>query len=112
MIKVYATKQGEKYRLLVQGHATKGQEEGSLVCAAVSALTGALVSFATSHPACRYVRASLSRGNAFLSCRSGLNEAYDMTVLALRQLALEHPMHVCFPCGGTLVNDTEALPVL
>ncbi|MBR2312668.1 MAG: ribosomal-processing cysteine protease Prp [Clostridia bacterium] len=99
MIKIYATKQGEKYRLLVEGHAQKGTE-GSLVCAAVSALAGALVGYATSNPACRYVRASLSRGNAFLSCRSGLNEAYDMTVLALRQLALEHPMHVCFPCGG------------
>ena len=111
MIKVYATKQGEKCRLLVEGHA-KSDGEGSLVCAAVSALTGALISFAASNPACRYVRASLSRGNAFLSCRSGLNDTYDMTVLALRQLALEYPMHVCFPYGSTAVNDTEALSVL
>ncbi len=105
MIKIYATKQGEKYRLLVEGHAQKGTE-GSLVCAAVSALMGALVSFATSHPACRYVRASLSRGNAFLSCRYGLNDTYAMTVSALRQLALEYPMHVCFPDRSTAVNDT------
>lgn len=111
MIKIYATKRGEKYRLLVEGHAKK-EGGGSLVCAAVSALTGALVSFAKSHPACRYVRTSLARGNAFLSCKYGLNDTYDMTVSALQQLAMDYPMHVCFPDKSVAVDDTGMTPVL
>ena len=95
MIRVYATKRGEKYRLFVTGHAEK-TGEGSLVCAAVSALVEALVLFAEQNPACRYVRVGLDRGYAFLSCRYGLNDTFAMTVAALRRLADEHPTHLCF----------------
>lgn len=98
MIAVYADKLGGKYRLLVEGHA--GEDgEGSLVCAAVSALTGALVEYAKSNPACRHLRASVDKGRVFLSCRYGLGNAFDMTALALAKLAAIYPQHMAYYRG-------------
>lgn len=93
MIAVYADKREEKYRLLVEGHAEQA-EEGKLVCAAVSALTGALLQYAKSSPVCRYVRATADKGQVFLSCRYGLENAFEMTVLALTELAFLYPRHI------------------
>ncbi len=67
MIEIYASKRGEKYRLFAVGHAEKSGQ-GALVCAAVSVLTEALLSFAKQNPACRYVRVGLESGSALLSC--------------------------------------------
>lgn len=111
MIRIYATKRGEKYRLLVQGHAEK-EGEGRLVCAAVSALTGALVGFARACTACKYVRSSLSHGNVFLSCHFGLQDAFFMTLLALQQLADAYPMHLCVCSTQGAVNDSRYVGVL
>ena len=93
MIAVYADHRGEKYRLLVEGHAGR-EGAGSLVCAAVSALTGALVEYAKSNPVCRYVRSASEKGRVFLSCRMGLENAFEMTVGALAQLAAAYPQHI------------------
>lgn len=93
MITVYADKTGDKYRLLVEGHADKTRG-GSIVCAAVSALAGALSSFAASRAACRYLRVSEERGRLFLSCRGGLENAFEMTVEALALLAASYPEHI------------------
>lgn len=93
MIEVYTDKQGEKYRLLVKGHA--GQEEqGHLVCAAVSALTVGLVEYAKKSPTCRYLRTAADKGMVFLSCLYGLENAFEMTVLALGKLAAAYPQHI------------------
>ncbi len=100
MIVVYAQQWGEKYRLLVEGHAGR-DTEGSLVCAAVSALTGALVEYAKSSPACRYLRTTSDKGRVFLSCRMGLENAFEMTVGALAQLAAAYPQHIaCHSIAG------------
>ena len=107
MIRVYASKRGEKFRLFVQGHAERSGE-GALVCAAVSALTQALGLYAGQHGACRHVRQVTSHGTSFLSCCYGLNEPFDMIVTALRQLALEYPQHVCF-CGESVDDKEQAL---
>lgn len=93
MITVYADHRGEKYRLLVEGHAGR-EGAGSLVCAAVSALTGALVEYAKSNPVCRYVRTASDKGRVFLSCQMGLENAFEMTVGALMQLAAAYPRHI------------------
>ena len=93
MIAVYADRRGSKYRLLVQGHAGEG-EGAPLVCAAVSALTGALFSFAKQEPRCRHKRLVMREGEVFLSCVGGLRGAFDMTVQALAELAAAYP--VCF----------------
>ncbi len=95
MIKVWATRRGQKCRLLVLGHA-EGTGEGKLVCAAVSALTGALVTYAKNNPVCRHVRANAEAGRVFLSCRSGLGSAFDMTREALALLAKEYPENVAY----------------
>jgi len=111
MIRIYASKRGEKYRLFVVGHAEKSGQ-GALVCAAVSALTEALVSFARHNPACRYVRVGLESGSAFLSCCFGLRDTFAMTVGALRQLADKYPMHIRFCSTPSTVNDRERVCVL
>lgn len=105
MIAVYVDKRGEKYRLLVEGHAGE-DSEGSLVCAAVSALTGALVEYAKSSPVCRHLRTTTHKGRVFLSCCDGLGNAFDMTALALAKLAASYPRHVAYYRG------TKSAPTL
>ena len=90
MIAVYADRRGAKYRLFVQGHAGEGAG-APLVCAAVSALTGALLSCAESEPRCRTKRILMREGEVFLSCVGGLRGAFDMTMQALEALALSYP---------------------
>ena len=94
MIRVYADRHGQKYRLLTEGHADYPDGEAPLVCAAVSALTGALVQFAKEQHACRFVRVSVSHGHIFFRCCGGLKNAFEMTVAALSALALQYPKHV------------------
>ena len=93
MIAVYADRRGSKYRLLVQGHAGEG-EVAPLVCAAVSALTGALTAFAENEPRCRRKRIALREGEVFLSCVGGLRGAFDMTMQALEMLAVTYPQYI------------------
>lgn len=95
MIHVYADREGQKYRLLAQGHADDSVSDGALVCAAVSALTGALLQFARSRECCRFLRASMAHGHIFFSCRGGLKNAFEMTVAALSALAQQYPRHIC-----------------
>ena len=90
MIAVYADKRGEKYRLFVKGHAGVG-EKASLVCAAVSALTGALLTYTRRSPRCWAKRLLENEGEIYLSCRGGLRGAFDMTLLALEVLAVSYP---------------------
>lgn len=109
MIRIYATKRGEKHRLLVEGHAEK-TGQGPLVCAAVSALCEALALYVGQSPDCRHVRLTADRGLTFLSYRATGSEAFDMTALALRRLAVEYPQHVCVE--KVAVDDTATAPVL
>ena len=98
MIRVYADRRGQKYRLLTEGHADYPDGDAPLVCAAVSALTGALVQFAKRQDTCRFVRLSVSHGHVFFSCCGGLKNAFEMIVTALSALALQYPLHVTL-CG-------------
>ncbi len=95
MIRIYADRRGDKCRLLAVGHA-EGMGEGKLVCAAVSALTGALVNYAKNNPVCRHVRANMEAGRVFLSCCGGLGNAFEMTAAALALLAEEYPENVAY----------------
>lgn len=94
MIRVYADRVGQKYRLLAKGHADDGDADGALVCAAVSALTGALLQFAKSRESCRFLRATMAHGYVFFSCRGGLKNAFEMIVAALSALARQYPRHI------------------
>lgn len=105
MIAVYADRRGAKYRLLVQGHAGEG-EEAPLVCAAVSALTGALAAFAENEPRCRTKRISLCEGEMFLSCVGGLRGAFDMTMQALEALAVVYPKNFHRLCRTVYEDGT------
>lgn len=105
MIRVYADRRGQKYRLLAEGHADHKDEDASQVCAAVSALTGALVQFAKGQHACRFVRVSVAHGHVFFSCCGGLKNAFEMIVAALSALALQYPHHVML-CGEDRVVAT------
>ncbi|MBQ9778981.1 MAG: ribosomal-processing cysteine protease Prp [Clostridia bacterium] len=90
MIHVYANREGARCRLFVQGHAdyATGQD---IVCAAVSALTGALVAFAAESPACRHLRWSVAHGELFLSCRGGLGVGFDIVMRGLRAIGEQYP---------------------
>ena len=90
MIRVYAERQGARCRLFVEGHADHATGE-DIVCAAVSALTGALVAFAAESPACRHLRWSVRRGELFLSCRGGLGVGFDIVMRGLRAIREQYP---------------------
>ena len=98
MIAVYADRSGDRYRLLVEGHA-EAHPEAAVICAGVSALTQALVTLATRRASCRHLRWSVSRGRVFLSCRGGLGGAFELVLTGLRELAQQYPSCVC-------VNDS------
>ena len=93
MIEVYATKQAEKYRLLIHGHAAD-TEEGRRVCAAVSALGGALLQYAKGTGGATHVRHVMEPGFLFLSCVGGVSGAFEAVVEALASIAKEYGEHV------------------
>ena len=88
MIEVYAKRRGERCSFFATGHATEGRER-DVVCAGVSALTGALVIHAVSSNA-RYVRYTVSSGQVFLSCR-GLGDAFELVLEGLSAIAERYP---------------------
>lgn len=99
MIRVFAYRKGGYYRLYVAGHAEYNPGE-DVVCAGVSALVGALVSFATGSQNCRHLRWSARSGEVFLSCRGGLASAFEAVVLGLQQIAAAYPQHVSVEKSG------------
>ena len=93
MIEIYAQRKGSYYRLFVTGHADYHPGE-DIVCAGVSALTGALIGFARGNAQCRHLRTHLAPGEAFLACRGGLGSAFDVVVDGLCRIAASYPDHV------------------
>ena len=93
MIRVYAQRKGSRCRLLVEGHAAYSTEN-DIVCAGVSALTGALIRYARLSPACGHLRCYAKRGEAFLSCRGGLGAGFDLVLQGLCAIAEQYPAHV------------------
>lgn len=91
MILVYANREGARCRLFVEGHADYQKKGDDIVCAAVSALTGALVAFAAESPACRHLRWSVRKGELFLSCRGGLGVGFDIVMRGLRAIGEQYP---------------------
>ena len=92
MIRVTASRQRDRCRLAVLGHAGQGAERDA-VCAGVSALSGALLMWATQSGRCRHVRQYAAPGVLFLSCR-GAGDAFDAAVLGLRAIAKAYPTHL------------------
>ena len=90
MIEVYVERKGTRCRLYVVGHAAYA-EGPDIVCAGVSALTGALLDYAERCGNCRHLRTSMERGRVFLSCHGGLGAAFDMTVQGLSAIAESYP---------------------
>ena len=93
MIEVYLKRRGGYYRLYVTGHADYAPGH-DIVCAGVSALTGALLALASTDGACRHLRTLARRGELFLCCRGGLGKAFEATALGLAGIARAYPGHV------------------
>lgn len=93
MIEVFAHRKGGYYRLYITGHANY-QPGNDVVCAGVSALSGALASFAAENPHCRHLRCNLGKGELFLSCRGGLGNAWNAIIKGLCAIAESYPLHV------------------
>ena len=91
MIAVYAKRRGERCSFFASGHANATPEQ-DVVCAGVSALTGALVFHAVKSHA-RYLRYTVSAGQIFLSCQ-GLGDAFEMTLTGLVAIAEQYPEHL------------------
>lgn len=92
MIEVYAQRHGTRCRLLVTGHAESGAQQDA-VCAAVSALTAALVLYVLEKKTCRHVRYSMASGEVFLSCHDP-GEGFALVMRGLSAIAAEYPEHV------------------
>ncbi|MBE6703233.1 MAG: ribosomal-processing cysteine protease Prp [Ruminococcaceae bacterium] len=92
MIRVYAWRQADRCRLFVLGHANSGAER-DIVCAGVSALTGALVFQAVQSEYCRHTRYRMAPGEIFLSCR-GLGDGFETVISGLTAIARQYPAHL------------------
>ena len=90
MICVYAHRTGKRCRLYVEGHADGG-EERHVICAGVSALTGALILYAAAN--CKHARFYMSPGKAFLSCPT-LGEGFEVALRGLCEIAKTYPDQV------------------
>ena len=99
MIRVFAYRKRGYFRLYVTGHADYNPGE-DVVCAGVSALVGALLSFATKSRDCRHLRWSAHPGEVFLACRGGLGVGFDIVLAGLEQIAAGYPDHVCVEKSG------------
>ena len=93
MIRVYADRQGGRYRLYAEGHAETLPDK-ELVCAGVSALMEGLLFYARQNPECRHLRSTAEPGRVFLSCRGGLSSAFEMTLCGLLHIAAIYPRDV------------------
>lgn len=100
MIRIFAYRKGGCFRFYATGHAEYHPGE-DVVCAGVSALTGALISYAASCADCRHLRWHCASGEAFLSCRGLARSVSDAILLGLSQIAAVYPEHVC------VESDTE-----
>ena len=92
MIRVYATRNGEKCRLWVEGHAAAGQERDA-VCAGVSSLVQSLVLYAQNSPHAGRLRCATAPGQAFFSC-IGVAEGFALVLHGLCVIAKAFPQHV------------------
>lgn len=97
MIRVTASRLQDRCRLVILGHAEQGRDRDA-VCAGVSALSGALVLWATESGRCRHVRHHTAPGILFLSCR-GAGDAFDATVGGLCAIAEQYPSHLVVEIG-------------
>ena len=93
MITVYGDRAADKCRLFVSGHAESGAEK-DIVCAAVSALTSALLFQAPGSKVCRHVRYRMAPGEVFLSCH-GLGDGFETVMTGLAAIAERYPSHLC-----------------
>ena len=100
MIEVFAHRHGGYCRLFVTGHANYNPG-ADIVCAGVSALTGALIGYAEQSPDCRHLRAQIRSGEAFLAVRGGLGVGFDIVVQGLARIAAAYPDHVRVHCTRT-----------
>ena len=91
MIRVFATQNGAKCRLWVEGHAAG--EERDAVCAGVSALVQSLVLYAQNSSRARYLRCTMAPGQVFFSC-IGIAEGFALVLHGLCAIAQTHPQHV------------------
>ena len=107
MIRVFASRHRDHYRLLVEGHA-KGHPDAALVCAATSALTQALVELVQKSEACHHVRCCVESGRVFLSCRARIAGAFELVLTGLARLAEQYP--ACIRLVS--VDDSVPSPVL
>ncbi len=101
MIEVFSYRHGGYCRLFVTGHANYNPGE-DIVCAGVSALTGALVGYARQSPDCRHLRVSVRPGEVFLCVRGDLCAGFDMIVGGLCRIAAAYPDHVRVTSLATL----------
>ena len=93
MIKTYARRAGDRFCLLVTGHA-EANAEGGRVCAAVSVLVTMLIHHARESEACRHVRAHRESGSCSLSCTGDFGEIFERVLKTLDALAVGHPTHM------------------
>ena len=103
MIRVYASRSGERCRLLVTGHA-QGGEERRVICAGVSALAGALALYAAD---LRHTRYHMAPGEVFVSCPR-LGESFELVTRGLCEIAKAYPDQVKI-CYASVDDKIEAI---
>ena len=104
MITAQLSRRRRSYRVFLSGHAD--YEPGNdIVCAAVSALVWAWLTYACSRRV-RWRERVLEKGRARLVCRGGarLRPAFASLALGLEQIARQYPRHLRF---ASPVTDKE-----
>lgn len=89
MTRAYAERDGDRFSLSLEGHATGSVE----VCAAVSCLIYSLAGYIRSSPGAAVECLELASGKAVLAFRGGAEAkgAFEAAVVGLLQLAAQYP---------------------
>lgn len=95
MIRVNYLREGDRYRLSVQGHAGYSDHGNDIVCAGVSAISYALLGY-LHHAGCDIAEAQADSGNLMISCRGDemTAGAFEMAMVGYLQIAKKYPQCV------------------
>ena len=109
MIQIHYFRNGNDHRLSVQGHAGYDGHGRDIVCAAVSAISFALLGW-LNHAGCDISAAKAEPGDMTIVCRGGekVQTAFDMAVVGYLQIEKQYPHYINVHIAGDGVREKGA----
>lgn len=94
MTRVYASRQGDRFRLECRGHAGYAESGKDVVCAAVSAICQTLYLWCKNTDGVTIEDEAMKPGEFMLTARGPCGEPWKAAVLGLMSLEAGYPAHI------------------